>query len=103
MRLGRSNRPAGGSVWYGPLCYSTDPEIGRPGFYGLDEEGHMTLDPPVLLTHIDEAPGDPDDGTGHWIVADPNEPYFSHAPYQPEARLVDLESSVAGEGGVNVG
>ena len=103
MRIGRSSRPAAGTRWNGPLCYNTDPEIGRPGFYGLDEEGKMTLDPPVLLTHVDEAPGDPEDGSEHWVVADEDKPYYSHAPNEPLARTVELQSEVAGEGGVNVG
>src|SRR5438105_3163460 len=95
--------PAAGQKWTLPLTYTTDPEIGRPGYYGLDKEGRALHDPVVMLTYIDEAPGNDEDGSGYWVVADPSQPYFSHAPHHEVSRFVNLEAQVKGTSSVSGG
>lgn len=94
---------AWGQKWDGPAAYSTDPIIGRPGFYALDEDGRQLLDPAVMLTYIDEAPGNDEDGSGHYIVVNPDEPYYTHRPpHLDDPKYVELAATVEGVGGVSV-
>jgi hypothetical protein len=99
-----SSRPAAGERYDGPLTYTTDPQIGRPGYYALDEvtahkEGentHSIKEPHVMLTWVDEAPEDPNDGSGHFIISDMEKPYYSHLPPHLDENLVPLAAIVQG-------
>lgn len=94
---------AWGQKWEGLTTYTTDPEIGRPGFYALEDDGHTLHDPVVMLSWIDEAPDDEEDGSGHFIVANPDDPYYSHRPpHLDDPRYVELEAQARGTGGVSV-
>lgn len=95
--------PAAGDIWDGLFCYTTDPVHGRPGYYALEDDGKTVVNPPVLLTHIDLAPGDDHDGRGVWVVVDVEEPYFSHAPAHERGNYVNLEANVKGTSAVTGG
>jgi hypothetical protein len=114
----RSSRPAAGSTYEGPVTYTTDPQIGgQPGYYALaepqtfdHEDGtttnlHPILEPPLRLTWIDDAPHDEEDGSGHFVVAADDEPYYSHMPSHiaMQRNLVQLEATVRGTSGVSAG
>jgi hypothetical protein len=95
--------PSHGDTWTGPTMWTTDPHIGRPGYYALSPEGAI-LDPPVMLTWVDEAPGNDEDGSGHFVVST-EEPYFSHLPESinpASPRVVNLEAHTHGTGGVSI-
>jgi hypothetical protein len=106
MRLFGKPKPAEhepGSVWEGPATYTTDPHIGRAGYYALTDDGTTILEPHVMLTYVDEAPRDEEDGSGHYEVADPNEPYFSHCPMALNPNVVPLEAQATTTSSVSVG
>jgi hypothetical protein len=105
------SRPAAGERYEGPVTYTTDPLIGRAGYYALDdvktdkggENLHQIKEPHVMLTWVDEAPGDDEDGSGHFIVADPDKPYFVQLPPHLDENLVPIESDVQATSGVRIG
>lgn len=90
-------------MYKGPLTWTTDPEIGRPGYYALEEDGRTLMDPHVLLTWVDQAPGDAEDGSGYFYVADPDRPYFTHHPPHVDENFVELSAEAEGTGGVDIG
>lgn len=103
MRLRKAPTVEPGSTWNGPAAYSTDPHIGRPGYYALTEDGQEILEPHVMLTYVDEAPGNDEDGSGHYEVADLDKPYFSHQPMNLNPNVVPLEARATTTSDVAVG
>lgn len=88
-------RPAAGTVWAGPAAYYDDATVNyRRGFYALTDDGKQIRRPLVRLVAVDDAPGDPDDGSWHREVAG------RHDPPQRAARIVPLELRGAGRAGV---
>ena len=83
-----------GSVWEGFACYSTDPQIGRPGYYALNDDAMTIREPHVMLTWVDDAPGDDDDGSGHYEVADMDVAYHIQLPPSLNPNTVDLSTEV---------
>jgi len=55
------------------------------------------------LTWVDDASHDEEDGSGHFIVADPDQPYYSHLPAHVDSNLVELEAKVKGTSAVTAG
>jgi hypothetical protein len=69
-----------GDLYTGPKAIVVD-EDGVPAHWALDKDGQ----PIALLTQIDLAPDNPDDGSEEYRVAGPNDP-------SPEpGRIVELE------------
>lgn len=75
----KPENPKPGETYTGLLTYTTDPVIGRPGYYALDDDSKL-LDPPVMLTWVDEDPTNEENINGHYVVVDPEQPYYSHHP-----------------------
>lgn len=103
QRDNRTSRPAAGSVWAGPRTYTTDPEIGRPGYYALEDDGRTLVDPPILLTCVNVHPEDEEDTEDLYIVANPEEPYHAQLPPHLNAGVVALEATVQGTSEVTPG
>lgn len=99
-----ASRPAAGQAWIGPLTFTTDPEIGRPGYYALEADGRTLIDPPLLLTHVNVDPTNEDDTRDVYLVADPDQPYhITLPPHLNPPNIVDLESQVHGTSEVTTG
>lgn len=67
----------------GRFTYTTDPEIGPPGFYRHDDDTGE-LDATVAYKWVDEAPEDPENGAGHFA---PSEHQWRRAPSPTAAQL----------------
>lgn len=91
LNLLRRLRQRRGQRYDGPACYTDDYAlVGRPGFYALDPTGKK-VNRRLRLVYVDDAPGDPTDGSGHYEVAG------RHDPVQRGGeRVVELEVQVAG-------
>lgn len=90
-----NKRPRPGYVWEGPACYTDDyTAVQRPGFYALTEDGKNLIQPPLRLVYIDDAPGDPTDGSGHYEVASATDPVQKWNTGQP---IVELKIEVVGQ------
>jgi len=92
-----------GNPWEGYACYSTDPQIGRPGYYALEDDGKTIREPHVMLTWVDEAPGDDDDGSGHYEVANMDVAYHIQLPPSLNPNTVDLEATVVTKSELSAG
>lgn len=80
-----------GSRYDGPAAYCDDYAlVPRPGFYALDKTG-KNVNRHVRLIYVDDAPGDPDDGSGHYEIAGRKDPVQRGGD-----RVVQLEAKVAG-------
>jgi hypothetical protein len=80
-----------GDRYDGPACYCTDYSlVPRPGFYALDATGKR-VNPHVRLVYVDDAPGDPNDGSGHYEIAGRKDP-----EQRPGERVVELAVAVKG-------
>lgn len=73
------------------------------GYYPVGKDG--TVDDTVRLAWVDDAPGDPDDGAGHFEVI-PREAGFGYFHRRndgteiPADRVVSLQGKVRGRGGI---
>ncbi len=78
-----------GTRYDGPATYCDDyAAVPRPGFYALHVErdgSARRINPRLRLVYVDDAPGDPDDGSGHFEVAGKRDPV-----QRPGERVVDL-------------
>ncbi len=67
-----------GDTYEGPLAIFDDESVdGVHGYYALDEDGKELLEQagkPVRLMQVDLAPGDDEDGSERYVVADKNDP-----------------------------
>ena len=98
------SRPAAGSVWTGFKTYTTDPVIGPPGFYALEDDGYTLVHPPLALTVVNVNPDDPKDERDLTLVAHPDEPYYPQLPpHLNPPNAVELEANVRGTGNLMVG
>lgn len=78
-----------GQHYDGPVTYCDDYAlVPRPGFYATDGRN---VNRHLRLVYVDDAPGDPDDGSGHFEVAGRKDPV-----QRPGDRVVTLEVQVAG-------
>lgn len=85
-----------GQRYDGPACFCDDyAAVPRPGFYALGphpktgQEGAVIL-ADVPLVCVDDAPGDPDDGSCHYEYAGPKD-----NPYKQGDRIVSIEADEA--------
>lgn len=88
-----------GEAYVGPACWSDDyTVVPKPGYYALSEDGKALL-VDVPLVCIDDAPGDPEDGSCHYVYAGENEYPQKTAEGKeiPYGHPVDLEFEVEGE------
>lgn len=71
--MGLLNRFTGyppGRRYAGPAAYCDDYTlVPRPGFYALKGDGKSFRRPLLRLVWVDDAPGDPEDGAGHYEAA----------------------------------
>lgn len=98
----RQQRRAG-KRYEGPAAWCDDyTAVPRPGFYALTPDGKNIL-ADVPLVCIDEAPGDPDDGSCHYVYAGPHDYPQRSADGTPIRRgdTVPLEVDAEGQTGVN--
>lgn len=80
----RQSRRAG-QLYDGPAAWCDDYQlVQRPGYYALDSTGKRLL-PDVPLVCVDDAGGDPWDGSCHYEYAGP------HDQPQRQGRLVPME------------
>ena len=87
--------PRPGSRYFGPVAYCDDYSlVGRPGYYALTSDGKAVRKPLLRLVYVDDAPGDPDDPSGHYEVAGPKD------PVQRPGRIVALRADLEGSAGV---
>jgi hypothetical protein len=98
MARSRSGSNVPGAHFQGRVSYTTDYEIGPPGYYGHDAEGN--IDPTTRLTWVDHNPNDPTDEEGHFQVAAPGDP--SHMPPQNVRADATVELQVEVEGNSDV-
>lgn len=106
MSIFGKRRLVPGEVYEGPASWTTDYSIvDKAGFYALAEDGKTFMQPLLRLVAVDDAPGDPDDGSWHLEVASPHDPPQRAATGEEiEARkTVDLEANPVGESEVNLG
>lgn len=97
-RVRRLQEKRAGQLYEGPAAYTTDYAlVSRPGFYALAEDG-STLLADVPLVCVDDAPGNPDDGSCHYEYAGPKDPPQRTA----SQREVELKASAVAESGVEL-
>jgi hypothetical protein len=67
--------PKPGTVFDGLVTYCHDYSlVEKPGYYALGEDGKQLQKPLLRLTWVDDAPGDEDDGSGHYEVSAKTDP-----------------------------
>lgn len=76
------------------FTYTTDEEIGVPGFYRTNEDG--SVDSSVRYKWVDDAPDDETDGSGHF---EPHEHQYERAA--KAKKTVDLSAQTKGSGKVS--
>ncbi len=95
-------RARAGRRYVGPAAWSDDyTAVPRPGYYALSADGKRVL-AGVPLVCVDDAPGDPDDGSCHYEYAGPRDYPQRRADgsaVQP-GRTVDMEAEAVGQGGI---
>jgi hypothetical protein len=94
--MGKTTLKAG-SKYSGPKAIFDGEEVdGILAFYALDQDGKTLLKQngkPVRLMQVDEAPGDPDDGSESFYVAAKGDP--AQKTTRDEGNLVELEPEEA--------
>lgn len=75
-KLRKAQSARQGQPYDGPACWCDDYQaVPRPGFYALSEDGRSILKEYPLVC-VDDAPGNPDDGSTHYEYAGPDDnPY----------------------------
>lgn len=97
-RVRRLQEKRAGQFYTGPAAYTTDYALApRPGFYALADDGR-TLLADVPLVCVDDAPGNPDDGSCHYEYAGPKDPPQRAA----SQREVELRASAVAQSGVDL-
>lgn len=92
-------KPRPGTPYDGPVAYNDGPDVGHvPGYYALTDGGKQLRAPLVRCCWVDHAPGDDEDGAGHYEIA--HRADGSHRYVPPPGSNVDLETLVEGHGGI---
>ncbi|MBI3936411.1 MAG: hypothetical protein HY323_05495 [Betaproteobacteria bacterium] len=85
-----------GDRYDGPVAFTDEDGYKRLplGYYALTRDGKSLRRPLLRLVWVDDAPGDPDDGSGHYEVAHRSDPPVK------AGRIVPLQSHMTGKGSV---
>ena len=92
-----------GRPYDGPYTWCDDPQIVlRPGYYAVSEVGPAgKILARMPLVGVDDAPGDPDDGSWHLEYAGPKDyPQRSGGRPVEKRATVNMEADTHGIGGI---
>lgn len=90
-KLRKAQSERAGQPYDGPACWCDDyMAVPRPGFYALSEDGRDILKEYPLVC-VDDAPGDPEDGSCHYEYAGPDDNPYRHNPDVP-LKIVSIEA-----------
>lgn len=92
-----------GRLYEGLTAWCDDYQlVPKPGFYALTADGKTVL-PDVPLVCVDDAPGDPDDGSTHFEYAGPRDYPQRRADGSEitRERIVNVEVHAEGKASVN--